>query len=108
MSKLDLVTEIGDVLTQVDQILSAPGFSPESQQWHTLFALRKHLDDQQRELVRAIFEEDDAQFKDIAEQLSDAADRLEQTGKDIAKIGSILDTVSTIASLADKALNFVA
>lgn len=107
-SKLDIVIQIGNVLTQVDGILSAPNFSPSTPSWQQLFALRKHLDDQQRELVEEIIQDNTAQFNAVAAQLSSAADALEKVGNDIAKIGKILDTVSLVASLADKVLTFVA
>jgi NAD-specific glutamate dehydrogenase len=107
-TKVEMVTEIGDVLTQIDAILSAPNFFPSDPSWQQLFALRKHLDDQQRELVQEIIQDDTASFNAIAAQLSQAADSLAKVGKDITKIGKILDTVSLVASLMDKVLNFVA
>lgn len=107
MSKVDIVNQIGDVLTQIDTILADPDFSPTSPNWHQLFALRKHLDDQQRELVQEIFADDTPQFNAIAKQLSDAADSLEKVSDSINKIGTILKTVSSIASLVDKILLLV-
>jgi len=107
-TKVEMVTQIGDVLTQIDTILSAPNFFPSEPAWQQLFALRKHLDDQQRELVQEIIADNTASFNAVAAQLSQAADSLAKVGKDITKIGGILDTVSLIASLMDKVLNFVA
>jgi hypothetical protein len=107
-SKVDLVIEIGDVLTQIDALLSSPGLSPSDPNWQQLFALRKHLDDQQRELVREVLQDNTASFNAIAAQLSLAADALDKVGTDITKIGKILDTVSLVASLVDKILNAVA
>lgn len=106
-SKVDLVIEIGDVLTQIDTILSSPGLTPSDPSWQQLFALRKHLDDQQRELVREVLQDNTPSFNAVAAQLSKAADALEKVGTDITKIGKILDTVSLIASLVDKVLNAI-
>lgn len=106
-SKVDLVIEIGDVLTQIDALLSSSGFSPSDPNWQQLFALRKHLDDQQRELVREVLRDNTPGFNAIAAQLSQAADALDKVRTDINKIGKILDTVSLVASLVDKILNAV-
>jgi predicted transcriptional regulator len=105
MSKVDVVTQIGDVLTQIDALLSDPDLSPTSSRWQQLFALRKHLDDQQRDLVRAILDDQDTSFQDLAKQLGAAAAALKKFGDDISKIGSILQTVGTIAGIMDKILN---
>jgi hypothetical protein len=107
-TKVEMVTQIGDVLTQIDAILSAPNFSPGNPAWQQLFALRKHLDDQQRDLVQEIIEDNTPSFNAVATQLGKAAGSLAQVGQDIAKIGTILDTVSLVASLVDKVLNLVA
>lgn len=106
-TKVEMVTQIGDVLTSIDAILSAPDFSPSEPSWQQLFALRKHLDDQQRELVQEIIEDDTADFNAVAAKLGKAADALAKVGQDITKVGKILDTVSLVASLMDKVLNFV-
>jgi len=105
MTKIEVVTQIGDVLTQIDALLSAPDFSPSAPEWQQLFALRKHLDDQQRELVQEIIKDDSASFQNLAKQLSAAADSLKKVAGNIAKIGSILQTVSTVSSVVDKILS---
>jgi hypothetical protein len=107
-TKVEMVTQIVNVLTSVDAILSAPDFSPGDPSWQQLFALRKHLDDQQRELVQEIIQDDTADFNAVAAKLGAAADALEKVGQDITKIGKILDTVSLVASLMDRVLNLVA
>src|SRR5215468_9852964 len=105
MTKIDVVRQIGDVLTQVDAQLSAPDFSPSTPEWQQLFALRKHLDDQQRELVQEILADNTSQFANIAAQLSASADSLEEVADDINKIGSVLQTVASVSSLVDKILS---
>jgi hypothetical protein len=105
MSKVNVVNQIGDVLTQIDVILSDPDLSQSSPEWQQLFALRKHLDDQQRELVQEILADDTNQFANIAAQLSASADSLDDVAADINKIGSILQAVASVSSLVDKVLN---
>ena len=105
MTKIEVVTQIGDVLTQIDALLSAPDFSPSTPEWQQLFALRKHLDDQQRELVQEIIEDDTVSFQSLAKRLSAAADALKKLAGDIAKIGAILQTVSKVSSVVDQILS---
>ena len=104
MTKLDVITTIGDVLTDIDTVLSSPELDPSSPEWHQLFALRKHLDDLQREIVRNMFQEDDQGFQDLAQKIKVQSDKMQQVGHDIAEIGTIIQTVSSIASGADQLL----
>lgn len=105
MSKVEVVNQIGDALTQIDTLLSEPDFSPSSPKWQQLFALRKHLDDQQRELVQEAFDEDSQPFRDLGDKLSVATAALRKVADDISRLGTILATVASIASLVDKVLN---
>jgi hypothetical protein len=105
MGKVDVVNQIGDVLTQTDMILSDPGLSQSSPEWQQLFALRKHLDDQQRELVQEILVDNTNQFANLAAQLSASADSLEEVADDINKIGSVLQAIASVSSLVDKILS---
>ena len=105
MNKVDVVIQIGDVLTKIDALLSDPKFSYSNPTWQQLFALRKHLDDQQRALVQEVFADDSPEFDQIARQLGEASESLEKVAGDIAKLGTVLQTVSSIASLADKILS---
>jgi len=57
------------------------------------------LDDQQRELVKAIFDEDTAQFSQLSQQLKGANDQLQQVINDINKIATIIEYVSKAASV---------
>lgn len=54
--------------------------------------------------MQEIFDEDSPEFNKIAKQLGDASDSLENVASSIAKVGAVLKTVSSIASLADKIL----
>jgi hypothetical protein len=56
---------IGNLLTDIDTTLAQNDFDSSDPSWHQLYALRKHLDDQQRTLVTlpaSAEEESDADF----------------------------------------------
>jgi hypothetical protein len=105
MSQLEVAQLIGNILTKLDMLLASPDLPSSSPDWQTLYALRKHLDDQQRELVKAIFDEDTAQFSQLSQQLKDANDQLQQVINDINKIATIIEYVSKAASVVDQLLS---
>jgi hypothetical protein len=107
MTIVDLVHEIGDVLTDIDATLSAPELSMEDPRWQQLFALRKHLDDQQRELVKKVVQQDDEKFSDFARQIADAAKSLAATLDDFTKLDSVISRIAQIAGWLDQALKLV-
>ena len=51
MSLFEPVQMIGNLLTNIDTTLSRDDFKASDPRWQHLYALRKHLDDQQRALV---------------------------------------------------------
>src|SRR5580658_4050005 len=108
MTTLEIVQTIGDVLTQLDQMLANPNFPSSQPAWQQLFALRKHLDDQQRQLVAAQIDESTAQFAQATAQLKTSGDSLQQIGTDITKVASVINIASTIASAADQLLGLAA
>ena len=107
MTKLDVITIIGNILTQIDSVLSSPGLDPSSPQWQQLFALRKHLDDLQREIVRSMFQEDDDAFQTAAANIRQQNDQMQRVGAGIAKVASIIQIVSNVASAADQLLGAI-
>jgi len=105
MTLIDVATLIGNVLTQLDATLQTPGLSDPD--WQTLYALRKHLDDQQRELIGESIKEGDATYEKLAAQLKAANTELATVIGDLTKVSKVIATVSQIASYADKILNMV-
>jgi DNA integrity scanning protein DisA with diadenylate cyclase activity len=105
MSHLAIVQLIGNILTKLDMLLASPDLPQSSPDWQQLYALRKHLDDQQRELVKDIFDEDTAQFSQLTQQLQSANDQLQQLPNDIKTIATIIGYVSKAASVVDQLLN---
>ena len=104
MNEADLVTLSGDVLTQLDAILMGPDLKTQPAKWHQLYAVRKHLDDEQRSLVQADIASDDAAFQASANTIATAVKQLKQQIDDMTKIDSIINIVSQIAANVDSIL----
>lgn len=102
MSLIDDATAIGNALTQIDRTLQAPGLSPSN--WQILYALRKHLDDEQRDLIGKSLNEADTKYQTLTADLKAASDQLTNLIGDLNKVGSIIATISQIASYADQIL----
>ena len=104
MNQADLVTLIGSVLTQLDTTLMSSDLQAQPAKWQQVYALRKHLDDEQRALVQADIESDDAAFQASATLIDTATEQLNQQIADIAKIDSTINIVSLIAASVDSIL----
>jgi septation ring formation regulator EzrA len=99
MSLIDDATTIGNVLTQIDTALQTPGLSEAD--WQTLYALRKHLDDLQRDLIKASINQADQTYQELTAQLKTASSQLTT---DLTKVQNAIATVAQIASYADQLL----
>lgn len=102
MTTLEVVQIIGDALTQLDLLLASPNFPSSDPAWQQVFALRKHLDDLQRQLVAAEIDASTAQFAAATAQLNASDIQLKQIGTDITKVASVLQIAGTIAAAADQ------
>jgi len=107
MTETDLVTSIGDSLTQVDTLLMSGNPPSDSAAWQQLFAMRKHLDDQQRSLVQQTIEADDDQFQAVAAPLQAATKALDSQIAQQATIDTVINTVAQISTYADQILKFI-
>lgn len=105
MTLIELAQAIGDVLTQIDTMLQTPGMSDSD--WQTLYALRKHLDDEQRDLIGKSIKEADATYQQLTTKLSAASTQLKTVLGDLTKVGNVISIVSQIASYADQILKRV-
>ncbi len=104
MTILDTVKTIGEVLTQLDTILADPSFPNSNPRWQQLYALRKHLDDQQRLLVQVDIDDSTQDFAEATAKLKAADESLKKLGTTIAKVATAINIVSTIASIADQVI----
>jgi transcriptional regulator with GAF, ATPase, and Fis domain len=107
MDLSDLVATISNSLTQLDTILSSgdPPFT--SPQWQQLFALRKHLDDQQRSLLQQVIQANDAAFKRAAAKLKTAAEALNAAIAEQKKIDTVINIVAEVSAAADALIKVV-
>jgi hypothetical protein len=106
MKLIDVATIIGDVLTQIDRTLQNPDLPDVN--WQTLYALRKHLVDLQRDLIGKTIKEDDADYTKITIQLNAASAELKDVISDLTKVDKIINIVSQVANYADKILDKLA
>jgi hypothetical protein len=107
MTPIELATVIGDVLTLIDAKLADPAFPMSDPNWQTLYALRKHLDDLQRNLVQATIAADDPSYAGLTQQISDASAHLQAVIKNAAAVNAVISDVSQIAGLVDQVLKLI-
>ena len=107
MNQSDLVTSVSNAITQMDTLLMSgtPPFN--SPPWQQLFALRKHLDDQQRTLVQQAIQADDAAFQTAAGTVQTATKGLTTAISQQAAVDSIINIVSQISAGDDGVLKLV-
>jgi hypothetical protein len=94
----DLAASISHSLAQLDTILVSGNPPFTSSNWQQLFALRKHLDDQQRTLIQQTIQSDDANIEAAAGDLKTATADLTSAIAQQAKVDSIINIVSEISS----------
>jgi hypothetical protein len=104
MSPQELIALIGDTLTQIDRCLAKPDFPDTDPRWHQLFALRKALDDQQRDLVAAEFQQNSQNYVTITQNLAGASQRLQTVIADIQRISDTISTVTQIVGFVGQLL----
>ncbi len=104
MNPSDLSASISNSLTQMDTILASGNPPFTSPQWQQLFALRKHLDDQQRTLLQQTIQSDDAAVEQAAGDVKTATTSLTSAIAQQAKIDSIIKIVSEVSSAVDAVL----
>lgn len=104
MTQAELVTAIGNTLTQIDSTLMDPNLINQPAKWQQVYAMRKHLDDQQRALVAATIEADDASFQTLTGQIQQAIKQLQQVIDNLKKIDSIINIIAQISADLDEIL----
>lgn len=107
MTQAELVTAIGNTLTQMDNTLMDPNLINQPAKWQQVYAMRKHLDDQQRALVAATIQDDDASFQALTVQIQQAIKQLQQVIDNLKKIDSIINTIAQISADLDAILKAV-
>lgn len=104
MTLVELVKLIGNILTEIDSVLSRPELSTSDPKWQQLYALRKHLDDQQRELVRLSINLNDAAYTAVTQKITAANDEMCQVLGNLAKVGKVITNAAKVAGYIDQIL----
>jgi hypothetical protein len=104
MDQEELVATIGDTLTDLDGLLISPAVNADPAKKQALTALRNNLDDQQRELVKAVLDADTVEFKTQAGLIDKAKEQLDAQLDRMDTIDDIFKTISTISGAVDSIL----
>jgi hypothetical protein len=102
MTPIQLATLIGNVLTQIDSKLADPQFPSSDPNWQTLYALRKHLDDLQRSLIRANIAEHNPAYPGLTKKIADASAEIKIIIKKADQVNQLIKEVSEVAGLVDQ------
>jgi len=108
MTPTELVTAIGITLTHLDQTLMEPDLVNQPAQWQQIYAMRKHLDDQQRALVAAAIQADDPEFQALTGKIQLAIKQLQKVIDDLKKIDSIVNAIAEVSADLDEILKAAA
>ena len=108
LTPTQLVTSIGVTLTKLDQTLMEPDLVNQPVQWQQVYAMRKHLDDQQRALVAAAIQADDPEFQALTGKIQVAIQQLQKVIDDLKKIDSIINAIAEVSADLDEILKAAA
>jgi hypothetical protein len=91
MTQLDVIRMIGDVLTDIDTAIGS--LDPNDPNEQKLHDLRIMLDDRQRQLSRAAFDDNSNNFQIASQQLDQVNQQIQGT---ITNIGNMVTTIANI------------
>jgi len=101
MTQAELVTAIGDTLTRLDNALMDPDLISQQAKWQQSYAMRKHLDDQQRMLVAAAIKADDVEFQTLTGKIQMALGQLKEVIDNLKKIDKIINIIGQVSADLD-------
>lgn len=104
MTQADVVSSIANDLTQLDMTLMSSALNGKDAQWQLLYAQRKHLDDQQRDLLVKTIQSDDAGFQVYAQTIDTASKQLNQVVANLKQVDKIIQIASQISATLDTIL----
>ena len=96
MNKLDALRTIGDVITEID--VARGSLMPDDPNRRQLDDLRALLDDRQRRLSQAIFDDNTQQFKDAADRLQSVNTDIRATIQDLNRITDTINSINKFLS----------
>lgn len=107
MTQAELVTSIGNTLTALDTLLMGNELNNDKAKWQQVFALRKHLNEQQLSLVQAQLQADDVDFATYTGIIAVATRKLNDEIASMKSIDAIINTVAQISANVDDVLKLV-
>lgn len=107
MTQAELVTAIGETLTQLDNVLMEPALQNQPAKWQQVYTLRKQLDDQQRALLAATIQSDDAAFQTLTGKIQPAIKQLQQVIDNLKKIDSIINITAQVCADLDEIIKVI-
>lgn len=107
MTKADLVDLLANVITGLDNALTDDQLLAEPATWQLVYALRKHLDDQQRDVLKTVLQEENAAYQALTVGIEAAANGLEQIIADMKRVDEIVNYVTRISADVDQVLKLV-
>ena len=107
MSKGELVDLLGHVIDGLDAALMTSELVEDPPNWQLVFAVRKHLNDLQEELLRTVLAEENAAYTILTATIQAAANSLDQVIAHMEKVDQILTWVAKISADVDQVLKLV-
>ena len=92
MTKLELIQQIGDVLTNLDIVIGS--LLPSDPRHRQLLDVRLLLDDRQRAVSRQAFVENSEQFQQAAQELANINNDMRKTIRKIDELNSTIENVT--------------
>ena len=102
MTRLEVIQMIGDLITEID--VARGSLMPDDPSRHTLDDQRILLDDRQRKLSQALFNDDSRAFQNAAARLADVN---EQIAGSIQSVENIVTKIAHIQRFLDAATSLV-
>lgn len=107
MTKADLVDLLANVITGLDNALMEQQLLADPPTWQLVYALRKHLDDQQRDLLRAVLAEENDAYEALTVTIQAAANGLQQIITNMQRVDEVIHYVTRISAQVDQLLKLV-
>lgn len=104
MNQSELIASIGNSIAALDQELKTSALNADNVHWQQVYAMRKHLNDQQVDLIHAQIASDDVSFQTYTGLIALATKQLDDQIADMASIDSIINTVAKISASLDDVL----
>ena len=106
MTRLDVVQMIGDIITEID--VARGSLLPDDPDRLKLDDLRVLLDDRQRKLSQAVFDENTPGFQSAGQALKSVNDQIQGTIQDVTNIVNVFDNINRFLGAVNSLISTVA